>query len=106
MAQHLDACGTGRTGRGGIGGVEVRGQPQPAAESSKVAAVTATVETAFAGSYGDAADDPAIWANAADPAQSLVIATDKKAGLYVYDMQGKVLQFLDTYLKGTPPATP
>ena len=70
------------------------GQPQPAAESSKVAAVTATVETAFAGSYGDAADDPAIWANAQDPSKSLVIATDKKAGLYVYDMQGKVVQFL------------
>ena len=71
------------------------GKPQAAtAKSSKVAAVTATVETAFAGSYGDAADDPAIWANAQDPSQSLVIATDKKAGLYVYDMQGKVVQFL------------
>lgn len=63
-------------------------------EQKKVAAVTATVETTFAGSYGDAADDPAIWANAADPSKSLVVATDKKAGLYVYDMQGKVVQFL------------
>ena len=71
------------------------GKPQPIeAKAGKVAAVTPTVETTFAGSYGDAADDPAIWANAADPAQSLVIATDKKAGLYVYDMQGKVVQFL------------
>ncbi|MEP6907989.1 MAG: phytase, partial [Pseudoxanthomonas sp.] len=64
------------------------------ARTTRTVAVTATVETTFAGSYGDAADDPAIWANAADPAQSLVIATDKKAGLYVYDMQGKVVQFL------------
>jgi 3-phytase len=64
------------------------------AEHKKVAAVTATVETAFAGSYGDAADDPAIWANPQDPAKSLVVATDKKAGLYLYDMQGKVVQFL------------
>ena len=60
----------------------------------KVAAVTATVETKFAGSYGDAADDPAIWANPQDPSKSLVVATDKKAGLYLYDMQGKVVQFL------------
>ena len=71
------------------------GKPQPAAAMAvNLATVTATVETAFAGSYGDAADDPAIWANARDPSKSLVIATDKKAGLYVYDMQGKVVQFL------------
>lgn len=62
--------------------------------NSKVAAVTALVETTPAGSYGDAADDPAIWAHPTDPARSLVIATDKKAGIYVYDMQGKVVQFL------------
>ena len=61
---------------------------------SKVAVVTALFETAPANSYGDAADDPAIWANPADPSKSLVIATDKKAGMYVYDMQGKVVQFL------------
>jgi len=59
-----------------------------------VPVVVATVETAPAGSYGDAADDPAIWAHPTDPAQSVVIATDKKAGLYVYDMHGKVVQFL------------
>ncbi|MHC9083831.1 phytase [Luteimonas sp. RIT-PG2_3] len=64
------------------------------APAKRVAAVTATVETVPAGSYGDAADDPAIWANPTDPARSLVIATDKKAGLYLYDMQGKVVQFL------------
>src|SRR3546814_16085121 len=61
---------------------------------SRVPAVTALVETVPAGSYGDAADDPAIWANPGDPAASLVIATDKKAGLYVYDMRGEVVQFL------------
>lgn len=71
------------------------GKPQPIQTgTSAIAAVMPTVETKFAGSYGDAADDPAIWANADDPAQSLVIATDKKAGLYVYDMLGKVVQFL------------
>ena len=64
------------------------------ATESKAAVVTALFETAPANSYGDAADDPAIWANPVDPSKSLVVATDKKAGMYVYDMQGKVLQFL------------
>lgn len=59
-----------------------------------VPVVTASYESAPAGSYGDAADDPAIWAHPSDPSKSLVLATDKKAGLYVYDMQGKVVQFL------------
>jgi 3-phytase len=43
----------------------------------------------------DAADDPAIWRNAANPSASLIIGTDKKAGLYVYDLTGKVLDFND-----------
>ena len=60
----------------------------------KLGAVTALVETVPAGSFGDAADDPAIWAHPTDPARSLVVATDKKAGLYLYDMQGQVVQFL------------
>lgn len=41
----------------------------------------------------DAADDPAIWRNSADPAASLVLGTDKKAGLYVYGLDGKVRDF-------------
>lgn len=61
---------------------------------SPVPTVTPTFETAAVPSFGDAADDPAIWANPANPAQSLVVATDKKGGLFVYDMQGKVVQDL------------
>ena len=41
----------------------------------------------------DAADDPAIWRKAASPADSLIVATDKKAGLYVYGLDGKVKSF-------------
>lgn len=59
-----------------------------------VVAVTPTFETVPVASAGDAADDPAIWANPANPADSLVVATDKKSGLYLYDMQGRVLQHL------------
>lgn len=39
----------------------------------------------------DAADDPAIWRNAADPAASRIVGTDKKAGLHVYDLSGRTL---------------
>ncbi len=57
--------------------------------------VTATAETVPVGTTNeDAADDPAIWRNADDPAASLIVATDKKAGLYVYDLDGKQKSFL------------
>jgi 3-phytase len=56
--------------------------------------VTARVETVPVARAEDAADDPAIWVNPKDPARSAVIGTDKKGGLYVYDLQGQPLQFL------------
>ncbi|GAA0650045.1 phytase [Brevundimonas lenta] len=62
--------------------------------ASPVVAVTPLYETTPVLSAGDAADDPAIWANPNDPAASLIVATDKKSGLYLYDMQGRVLQHL------------
>lgn len=56
--------------------------------------VHASGETeAVATTNADAADDPAIWRNAANPAASLIVGTDKKAGLYVYDLDGKVRDF-------------
>ena len=67
--------------------------PAGAAEPS-VPTVKALYETVPVISAGDAADDPAIWANPSDPAASLIVATDKKSGLYLYDMQGRVLQHL------------
>lgn len=57
-------------------------------------ALVATVESVPVVSFGDAADDPAIWAHPTDPARSVVVATDKRDGLYVYDMQGRELQRL------------
>ncbi len=56
--------------------------------------VVATVETQPVASLDDAADDPAIWINRADPTQSLILGTDKKAGLAVYDLSGSQVQFL------------
>nr|WP_255352438.1 phytase [Novosphingobium sp. AAP83] len=57
--------------------------------------ITASGETAPVGTAAaDAADDPAIWRNSANPAASLIVGTDKKAGLYVYGLDGKVRDFV------------
>jgi 3-phytase len=63
-------------------------------KDSTLPTVVATVETRPVVSFGDAADDPAIWAHPTDAALSLVFGTDKQGGLYVYDMAGRVLQDL------------
>lgn len=60
--------------------------PQPIGDA------TATVETEPVRGSGDAADDPAIWYNAANPSQSIVIGNDKKGALDVYDLAGKRIQ--------------
>lgn len=54
-----------------------------------------TLETVAVSYRGDAIDDPAVWQNARNPDQSRILATDKRAGVAVYDMQGKQLQFLN-----------
>jgi 3-phytase len=56
--------------------------------------VYAVAETEPVGTANeDAADDPAIWRNAASPAESLIVATDKKGGLYVYGLDGAIRSF-------------
>jgi 3-phytase len=64
----------------------------PAAPSAHT--VQADVETTPVDTYGDAADDPAIWVHPTDPSKSLVIGTNKKLGLDVYDLSGKRVQQL------------
>ncbi len=56
--------------------------------------LSASVETEPVMSYGDAADDPAIWVHPENPELSLVIGTQKKRGINVYDMSGALLQSL------------
>ncbi len=65
--------------------------PPPGDPAVPVYAVAETEPVATANA--DAADDPAIWRNAASPADSLIVATDKKGGLYVYGLDGKVKSF-------------
>lgn len=57
--------------------------------------VYAVAETVPVGTANeDAADDPAIWHNRANPSASLIVATDKKGGLYVYDLTGAQKSFM------------
>jgi 3-phytase len=70
--------------------------PSPAA--TPFARVHATVETppAFdddAGGNADS-DDPAIWVHPWLPRASLVVATQKNAGLSVYALDGRALQHI------------
>lgn len=67
--------------------------PRTPPESS-VAIVHPLVETTPVETDGDSADDPAIWVDRTNPARSIIIGTQKQSGLYVYDLQGNVLQFL------------
>jgi len=53
--------------------------------------VLSSGETVAVGTKGqDAADDPEIWVDPQNPQNAYIIATDKKAGLYVYGLDGKV----------------
>ncbi|KTE02864.1 phytase [Sphingopyxis sp. H115] len=56
--------------------------------------VTASGETQPVGTgRADAADDPAIWIDPANSNRALIVATDKKAGLHIYDLAGKDIAF-------------
>ena len=69
--------------------------PLTAGTPVTTATVTARGETVPVGTANaDAADDPAIWRNARSPRDSLIVATDKKAGLYVYGLDGRVRSFV------------
>lgn len=70
-------------------------QQKPVPPMGAAVNVTARGETVPVGTAAaDAADDPAIWRDAREPAKSLIVATDKKAGLYVYGLDGKVRNFV------------
>ncbi|WP_428820257.1 phytase [Microbulbifer sp. MCCC 1A16149] len=72
--------------------------PEPAAEMQafrgpvEIPRVRASAQTAPVTSGGDAADDPAIWVNPVNPSASLILGTDKKSGLSVYDLNGKLVE--------------
>ena len=78
----------------GLAGLASCGPSAPASSLVQSNSVVATAETEPVGTtHRDAADDPAIWRNAANPTASLIVATDKRAGLHVYGLGGKSLAF-------------
>ncbi|MDF3126780.1 phytase [Rheinheimera sp. 1928-s] len=56
--------------------------------------VKPTLQTEAASQRGDVMDDPAVWHHPSQPELSLILGTDKRAGLDVYSMQGKRVQQL------------
>ena len=67
--------------------------PSPALEDPR--ALPALETEVFSGA-GDISDDSAIWADPADPANSVVIADNKSTsggGIGVFDMNGKLIHF-------------
>jgi 3-phytase len=65
---------------------EINNNPVPALDS-----VTADLETQPVQNSDDAADDPSIWYNKANPSESRIIGTNKKSGLVVYNLKGEEL---------------
>lgn len=59
---------------------------------SQVHVVNAAAKTDDVATKGDAADDSCIYINQNDSSKSLVIGTDKKSGLGIYDLSGKRVQ--------------
>lgn len=62
--------------------------------AAPIAVARPVAETEPVASWGDAADDPAIWVHPQDPELSLVLGTQKQLGLHVYDLAGRSLQFI------------
>jgi 3-phytase len=63
--------------------------------SQKDSTVFARIETTpvASGKGDDAADDPAVWINFEDPSKSLIIGTNKKGGLCVYNLRGEEIHY-------------
>ncbi|WP_417655550.1 phytase [Pseudoalteromonas atlantica] len=57
--------------------------------------IYASAQTKPVAAFGDAADDPAIWINEQDAKSSLILGTDKRRGLMVYDLAGNKVQSLN-----------
>jgi myo-inositol-hexaphosphate 3-phosphohydrolase len=58
--------------------------------------IPSKAETIPVASSGDAADDPTIWVNDVDPAESRIIANDKKGALNMYRLDGSLVTSLYT----------
>jgi 3-phytase len=41
----------------------------------------------------DAADDPAVWIHPTDPSKNMIVGTNKKAGVFMYNLAGEEIHF-------------
>ena len=74
--------------------VEDRGPQGILALGDPAKPVRAAVETVVTTDAAVDADDPAFWADPADPSRAVMFGTDKTDGLYVHNLDGTVRQFL------------
>lgn len=66
----------------------------PGPTESRPPVVRAAAATEPMAEADDAADDAAVWVCASDPSRSLIIGTNKRRGLVVYALDGRVVQEL------------
>ena len=62
-------------------------------EDKIVYVVRPNAETPQVITKGDAADDPAIWINNISTTNSLIFGTDKKSGVYTYDLNANKIGY-------------
>lgn len=63
--------------------------------TKSITQIKASAQTTPVQAFGDAADDPAIWVNPKNAENSLILGTDKRRGLMVYSLNGKLEQSLE-----------
>jgi 3-phytase len=75
-------------------GVAVAPLIAASADEGVIVRPAARVQTEPVPHKNDAADDPAIWIHPTNPAQSLILGTDKQGGLHTYNMDGSQHQLV------------
>ena len=90
----LSACAS--TSEKGTASPSKEPSQKPAGASSAVVEVPADAETEPTQHSGDSADDPAIWVDEQDPARSLVIGNDKQGALETYDLDGSLVERIES----------
>ena len=78
----------------GLPGVTFRLAHASTPDDTTVVRPYARIETEPVPHIRDAADTPDIWVHPTDPAKSLVVGTDKRGGLMVYDLAGAQRQIV------------
>jgi len=76
-----------------------RDDPGPRTDPPGLVEVPADAETQPTQHSGDSADDPAVWVNPEDPAESMVIGNDKLGALETYDLDGRLVQRIESSTK-------